>query len=148
MLLLLLGSLIMLGTDLPVGPAPPPVKIAHFPDRLHAFIWRNWPLVPIARLAKTVGAKPEDILRIGKAMGLTGPPTIGRDQQTRSALTVIRRNWHLLPYDQHFDQYKADRHLPYPLPGDHFDAETAARTYEEHLAIWTEMGCITRLSLK
>ncbi len=45
----------------------------------------------------------------------------------------------LLPYDQHFDQYKADRHLPYPLPGDHFDAETAARTYEEHLAIWTEM---------
>ena len=28
----------------------------------------------------------------------------------------------LLPYDQHFDQYKADRHLPYPLPGDHFEA--------------------------
>jgi len=45
----------------------------------------------------------------------------------------------LLPYDRHFDQYKADRHLPYPLPGDHFDAEIAARTYDEHLAIWTEM---------
>ncbi len=100
MLLWLLGSLMMLGTDLPAGPAPPPVKIAHFPDRLHAFVWRNWPLVPTARLAKTVGAKPEDILRIGRAMGLTGPPTIGRDQKTRSALTVIRRNWHLLPYDQ------------------------------------------------
>jgi alkanesulfonate monooxygenase SsuD/methylene tetrahydromethanopterin reductase-like flavin-dependent oxidoreductase (luciferase family) len=45
----------------------------------------------------------------------------------------------LLPYDKHFDQYKADRHLPYPLPGDHFDREVAARTYAEHLAIWKEL---------
>lgn len=48
----------------------------------------------------------------------------------------------LLPYDQHFDQYKADRHLPYPLPGDHFDAKVAARSYEEHLAIWKEMDAL------
>ena len=48
----------------------------------------------------------------------------------------------LLPYDRHFDQYKADRHLPYPLPGDHFDPEIAARTYEEHLRIWQEMDAL------
>jgi len=45
----------------------------------------------------------------------------------------------LLAYGKHFDEYKADRFLPYPLPGSHFDAETAARTYEEHLAAWEEM---------
>jgi hypothetical protein len=38
--------------------------------------------------------------RIGQAMGLFDPPPITRDQQRRSYITVIRRNWHLLPYEQ------------------------------------------------
>jgi hypothetical protein len=100
LLLFMLGALLTLAADLPVGSAPPPVRLPHFPDRLHAYVWRNWPLVPTARLAKVVGAKPADILRLGRAMGLAEPPPISRDQQIRSALTVIRRNWHLLPYDQ------------------------------------------------
>ena len=29
----------------------------------------------------------------------------------------------LLPYGQHFDQFKADRFIPYPLPGRHFDPQ-------------------------
>jgi hypothetical protein len=33
-------------------------------------------------------------------MGLEKPPRITLQQQRRCALTVIRRNWHLLPYDQ------------------------------------------------
>ena len=33
-------------------------------------------------------------------MGLGKPPRITRDQQARSYITVIKRNWHLLPYDQ------------------------------------------------
>ena len=45
----------------------------------------------------------------------------------------------LLPYGKHFDQYKETKYLPYPLPGDHFDPEVAARTYEEHLLCWEEM---------
>jgi alkanesulfonate monooxygenase SsuD/methylene tetrahydromethanopterin reductase-like flavin-dependent oxidoreductase (luciferase family) len=45
----------------------------------------------------------------------------------------------LLPYGKHFDQYKAGKYLPYPLPKDHFDPEIAARTYEEHLRVWQEM---------
>ena len=27
----------------------------------------------------------------------------------------------LLPYGQHFDEFKAGRFIPYPLPGRHFD---------------------------
>ena len=45
----------------------------------------------------------------------------------------------LLAYDRHFDFAKAERYLPYPLPGEHFDPEVAARTYEEHFEIWDEM---------
>ncbi|HLK56923.1 MAG TPA: hypothetical protein VKU00_10180 [Chthonomonadaceae bacterium] len=100
MVMALIGVLAMLASDLPVGSAPQPVALPHFPDRLHAFVWRNWPLVPTARMAQVVGARPEDILRLGKAMGLPDPQPISPDQQHRSALTVIRRNWHLLPYEQ------------------------------------------------
>lgn len=45
----------------------------------------------------------------------------------------------LLPYGRHFDEYKADRYLPYPLPGKNFDPEIGARTYAEHFEIWNEM---------
>jgi hypothetical protein len=45
----------------------------------------------------------------------------------------------LLPYDRHFDEFKAERFMPWPLPGSHFDPQIAARTYAEHLAVWEEM---------
>ncbi len=87
-------------SDLPKGTAPKPVAFPHFPSRLHAFVWRNWPLVTTERMARVVGAKRTDILRLGQAMGLGHPPRITRDQQARSYITVIKRNWHLLPYEQ------------------------------------------------
>ncbi len=62
--------------DLPKGSEPQPVAIPHFPSRMHAFVWRNWPLVPIERMARVVGANHADILRMGHAMGLAGPPVI------------------------------------------------------------------------
>jgi hypothetical protein len=86
--------------DLPKGSAPAPVPLPHFPSRLHAFVWRNWQLAPVKRLAAVVGARPADIVKLGKAMGLPDPPRITPDLERRSALTVIRRNWHLLPYEQ------------------------------------------------
>src|SRR5687767_11753824 len=76
-------------------PDPP-----HFPDRLHAFVWRNWTLVPIDSMAQVVGATVDEIAAIGRGMGLQGPPAISADQWRRSYITVIRRNWHLLPYEQ------------------------------------------------
>ncbi|RYD34430.1 MAG: hypothetical protein EOP86_10995 [Verrucomicrobiaceae bacterium] len=86
-------------SPLPEGSAPEPVKFPHFPDRLHAFVWRNWALLPVERMALTVGAAPEDILALGKSMGLPDSAP-SKDALRRGALTIIRRNWHLLPYDQ------------------------------------------------
>jgi len=45
----------------------------------------------------------------------------------------------LLPFDRHFDEFKPGRHMPFPLPGSYFDPEVAARSYEQHLAVWEEM---------
>jgi hypothetical protein len=86
--------------QLPKGSAPAPLEPRHFPDPLHAFVWRNWTLVPIGTMARVVRAQPANLLEIGKAMGLSEQPRITIDQQRRSYITVIRRNWHLLPYEQ------------------------------------------------
>jgi len=86
--------------ELPRGSAPQPVPLPHFPDRLHAFVWRNWQLVPARRMGEVVGASAGEIVRLGRSMGLAGPPQITAEQQRRCALSVIRRNWHLLPYEQ------------------------------------------------
>lgn len=100
LLSLSVADLVAQPVSLPVGSAPQPVALPHFPDRLFAFVWRNWQLVPIDRLAKVVDARPAEILRLGRTMGLSNPPHITVDQQRRSYITVIRRNWHLLPYEQ------------------------------------------------
>src|SRR5216110_1724846 len=87
-------------SDLPVGSSPAPAAFPYFPDSMHAFVWRNWQLVPSDRIASVIGASKDDVLRIGRSMGLDGPPLITANQQRRSYITVIRRNWHLLPYSQ------------------------------------------------
>ena len=113
--------------ELPKGAAPKPVTFPHFPDRLHAFVWRNWPLVTPERMAQVVGAKKADIVRLGRAMGLGDPPRITRDQQARSYITVIKRNWHLLPYEQLLE-----------LLG--WMAEQMAFTLREDDFLWVKLG--------
>jgi len=115
------GSGGMAVSDLPKGAAPAALRFPHFPDRLHAFVWRNWQLVPVERLAKVVGANRADILRIGRAMGLDKPPRITADQQRRSYITVIKRNWHLLPYEQLLELLDwTPEHMAFTLREDDF----------------------------
>lgn len=95
-----LGLALLTAAELPAGNAPAPVSFPHFPDRLHAFVWLNWELVPMERMAVCVGATPEQIRAIGRRMGLADPPAVSEEQWLRSYITIIRRNWHLLPYDQ------------------------------------------------
>jgi hypothetical protein len=94
------AALLMLMSVLPAGSAPQALSFDHFPDRLHAFVWRNWSVTPLDRMATTVGATTGELEAIGRSMGLGAPPTITENQWMRSYITVIRRNWHLLPYEQ------------------------------------------------
>lgn len=78
-----------------IGLLPP-----HFPSPIHAFVWRNWSLVPMNRMAKTINATEQEIYELGKWMGLPESQIVSQSQWDRSYLTVIRRNWHLLPREQ------------------------------------------------
>jgi hypothetical protein len=113
--------------DLPKGSAPKPVAFPHFPDRLHAFVWRNWQLVPARRMGEVVGASAGEIARLGRRMGLTGPSKITVEQQRRSALSVIKHNWQLLPYEQLLQ-----------LLG--WTAEQMAFTLREDDFLWVKLG--------
>jgi hypothetical protein len=115
------ASAVMKVSDLPSGTAPAPLEFPHFPDRLHAFVWRNWQLVPAPRIARVVGTTEHEILRMGRAMGLSGPPRITANQQHRSFITVIKRNWHLLPYEQLLELLDwTPEHMAFTLREDDF----------------------------
>jgi hypothetical protein len=113
---------------LPMGSAPQPLKSAWFPSRMHAFIWRNWGLVGEDQLAAVLGAKPKDVVRIGRSMGLETPRGLSDNQRRRAALTIIRRNWHLLPYEQLLEllRWSPDQ-MAYTLREDDFFFEKLGR---------------------
>lgn len=86
--------------SLPLGSHPPALPFEHFPNRMYAVIWRNWNLVDPDRIAQTIGCTAEDIHSIAASMGLPPAQPIPPGFRKQLYITVLRRNWHLLPYDQ------------------------------------------------
>ncbi len=86
--------------DLPTGSAPRGLEYPHFPTRWQAVVWRNWNLVPVERIALTLRATPPEIEAAATAMGLVRDDGNLAKWAERGFLTVIRRNWDLLPYEQ------------------------------------------------
>ncbi|MBR1586917.1 MAG: hypothetical protein IJ658_01200 [Kiritimatiellae bacterium] len=79
----------------------PAVTCAPFPDALSAFVWRNWPVVDAERIADTIGASKADVEAVAREMGLPAPqPPVSPLWRRKGYITVVRRNWHLLPYSQ------------------------------------------------
>jgi hypothetical protein len=85
---------------LPQGNARGSIVSRHFPDRVHEFVWRNWNAVEPAKLARILGASVQDITALAESMGLPSAGTVPPEMRTRGYVTLIRRNWHLLPYAQ------------------------------------------------
>ena len=86
--------------SLPAGDAPEALSFEHFPTPHQAVVWRNWGLVAPARLASVLGATPDAVCRAAADMGLHEPREIDPRWIERGYVTLIRNNWHLLPYDQ------------------------------------------------
>ncbi len=86
--------------ELPVGSAPQPIAFEHFPDRLHAVVWRNWQLVRPSILARVLGTSEDRIESLAASMGLPPAGNVPSGLARRAYITVLRRNWHLLPYEQ------------------------------------------------
>jgi hypothetical protein len=82
------------------GAEPPPLRAPHFPRPLDEYVFRNWGVAPAERIAAAIGARVEDVRSLAQELGLGSPPAITPEIWRRSYLTAIRRNWHLLPYDQ------------------------------------------------
>ncbi len=97
---ILLSSPICANEPLPVGSHPTALKIPHFPNRLHTFVWRNWYLVSPQKLAEVINTSPENITALATSMGLPSNPSVPPEIKKQGYITIIRRNWHLLPYEQ------------------------------------------------
>lgn len=85
---------------LPQGDARPALVSPYFPDRVHEFIWRNWQVVAPGKLAQILGTTERQVSAIAKSMGLPPKVSVSPELMKRGYATVIRRNWHLLPYEQ------------------------------------------------
>jgi hypothetical protein len=114
---------------LPTGNAPPAIQFKYFPDRVHAFVWRNWELVSLERMAKVLETTPESVRQIGRSMGL--PPHVAppEEYEQRGYISIIRRNWHLLSYEQLL-----------MLLG--WDAQKLAFTLREDDFLWIKLGSL------
>ncbi len=87
-------------SELPVGTAPAPVFLPHFPARWQAAVWRNWGLVPLSRLARVLETMPETLKSAAADLGLDPDEPLQEEWIGKSYLSVIRCNWHLLDYAQ------------------------------------------------
>lgn len=90
-----------------LGPAWPgvpaavqPIPEPHFPSRLYQFVWRNWELANLDRMALVARTDAETLAGLGESMGLPPKPWLASGQLRRIYITVIRQNWHLLPLEQ------------------------------------------------
>ncbi|MBQ2790112.1 MAG: hypothetical protein IJE97_10795, partial [Thermoguttaceae bacterium] len=86
-------------SPLPTGEERAAEPIPHFPNRTAAFVWRNWNLATLEAMARTLETTPEKIAQIADLLGLPPykEPTWEPD---RVYITLTRRNWSLLPYEQ------------------------------------------------
>lgn len=105
----------------------PALEFPHFPTRAHAVVWRNRGFVPAARLAGVLRTSEENVRELAESMGLQVPADVDERWLTRGYITIIRANWHLLPYGQLLE-----------LLG--WDEERMAFTLKEDDFLWIKMG--------
>src|SRR5439155_4788977 len=101
--------------------SPAALKFEHFPTRIHAFVFRNWNLVQTERLAKILGTTTDKIRALAGEMGLPHEEAVPGIYRSRLYLSLIRRNWHLLPYEQLLELLQmTPQQLEYTLREDDF----------------------------
>ncbi len=106
------------------------LEFPHFPASFQAVLWRNWGLVPLERLATVLNTSAATLEAEAEALGL--PPTSGVTPVnpywiTSGYMTLLRKNWHLLSYDQ----------LGHLLG---WDAEEFRFRLKEDDALWSKLG--------
>lgn len=76
-----------------------PIPLLHFPTRHQAFIFRACEYVSKEKIAKILGTDVQTVARAMDDMGLR-ESDVGDIWLKRGYITIIRRMWHILPYEQ------------------------------------------------
>lgn len=71
----------------------------YFPTVMQAFIFRNWNMVEKGRIAKVLGTDVKNVETEAYRMGLDVQGDVSA-WITKGYITILRSNWHLLPYEQ------------------------------------------------
>jgi hypothetical protein len=75
------------------------IPLPHFPTRHQAFIFRAYEYFDSDKIADILGTSKETVEKEASAMGL--PKYDKKDVwQKKGYITIIRRMWHILPYEQ------------------------------------------------
>ena len=75
------------------------IPLNHFPNRCYAFIFRACEYVPFSKIAELLGTDEITVRSAAAEMGL--PDYDPGDMWLKKGyITIIRRMWHLLPYEQ------------------------------------------------
>ena len=90
----------MLPAQTAIHSTDPDLFNPHFPSQMHAFIWYNWESVSLDRMAKVLDTTAENVCEAGRSMGLPPHREPGPEFIQRGYISLIRRNWHLISYDQ------------------------------------------------
>ena len=75
------------------------IELSHFPTKHQAFIFRAYEYVTAEKIAKVLNTTVENVRRAARDMGLPEYAP-GELWLNRGYITIIRRMWHILPYDQ------------------------------------------------
>lgn len=75
------------------------LKLPHFPTRWQAFLFRAYEYVPAFKIAEILKISEKQVVEEANALGL--PDYDPQDVWlNRGYITIIRRMWHILPYEQ------------------------------------------------
>ena len=85
------------------------LTMPHFPTRWQAFLFRAYEYVPAAKIGALLGISEAQVEEAAKALGLPDydPQELWLN---RGYITIIRRLWHVLPYEQLLELLDTDEH--------------------------------------
>lgn len=77
-----------------------PIPLTHFPTRWQAVLWRNYCYFSLEKLASLLKCQTADLTSAAVAMGLPAIQPPRESWKQDGYTTILRDNWHLLPYEQ------------------------------------------------
>ena len=115
------------------------LELLHFPTKMQAFIFRAYEYVTPQKIAEILNTTESNVTKAALDMGLNNPQT-SDIWLKKGYITIIRRMWHILPYNQLLDLLDMDEQtLAVLLRDDDFlDIKLGEKPVREPV-VWQEL---------